>query len=257
MTFLRRNLRNCKLLLYQEYPYSFRQISLFPSNQKKPENQTPPSPIEKKQISKEIHFYRDSRNNFQNATYIDINLPYGPPLAILLPWLYPDEKYLSRFIEIYGVRGFDVVTIRLSKKQFLYPENPTGGKKVVTDFLDYLEDNHKYRPYIVHGFSVGAYIYGEMMAQMSEDCKKFSTIAANIKGCMWDSPIDFKQVTPILPKALYPKNFLLRYFSLGLKALIMAGNHFWRSFQQYEFQIEFLVPKPHFDKFFLAKPFPK
>lgn len=210
MTFLRRNLRNCMLLLHKSYSNSLRRRIPFLSSDKTPEEPSPPNPIEKKRISKEIHFYRDTRNNFPNPTYIDINLPYGPPLAILLPWIYPDENYLSRFIQIYGVRGFDVVTIRLNKKQFLYPENSSGGKKVVTEFLDYLEDNHKYRPYIVHGFSIGSYIYGEMMAQMSEDCKKFSTIAANIKGCMWDSPVDFKDAMLNLPKAMYPKNFVLR-----------------------------------------------
>ncbi|KAL0276513.1 UNVERIFIED_CONTAM: hypothetical protein PYX00_004072 [Menopon gallinae] len=163
------------------------------------------------EITKEIHFYRDANNNFPETSYVDIDVPYGPPLAILLPSLTPNVTVMRKLVELYGKKGFDVVSVNLTKNQLLYPRKEGGAAGVVSTFLSYLNGTQKNRPYIVHGFSTGAYVYGEMMAQLSEDPDVSCAILENIKGCLWDSPVEFKLAAPVAGKALYPRNIAKRW----------------------------------------------
>ena len=47
-----------------------------------------------------------------------------------------------------------------------------------------------HRPVIVHGFSVGGYLYSHVLSLM-ENLEKFSPVKSRILGQVFDSPVDF------------------------------------------------------------------
>ena len=162
-------------------------------------------------VSNEIQFFRDVRNNYTEAKYSDDEEPYGPPLAILLPWKTLSETLLTKLIEIYGEKGFDVVCVCLKPEQYLYPCVSGSAMNVVSDLLNYLNDCHRNRPYVIHGFSIGVYMYGEMLAQFSDQFDTHRCIMNNIRGCLWDSPVDIFAVKSCIGKYFYPQNWFQRF----------------------------------------------
>lgn len=162
-------------------------------------------------ITNEIQFFRDNRNDFHGLSFSNTKEPYGPPLAILLPWETLHMRNLKKFIQTYGEKGFDIVTVNLSAEQLMYPCVAGGAMNVVSDLLQYLNESHKHRPYIFHGFSVAAYIYGEIMAQFSDQYETYRSLMNNVKGCLWDSPVDILLAKPYIGKFFYPNNIFCRF----------------------------------------------
>ncbi|KAK6636964.1 hypothetical protein RUM43_010630 [Polyplax serrata] len=162
-------------------------------------------------VTNEIQFFRDTRNNFCQMNFSDTKEPYGPPLAILLPWKTLSVALLQRIIEFYGEKGFDIVTVNLTPEQLMYPCVSGGAMTVVTNLLQYLNETHKHRPYIFHGFSIGAYLYGEILAQFSDQFELYRGLTNNVKGCLWDSPVDIIAVKSNIGKFYYPKNWFYRF----------------------------------------------
>lgn len=70
--------------------------------------------------------------------------------------------------------------------------------------------NTLYRPVMVHGFSVGGYLWGEVMNLMSKDLNKYQPVIDQIAGQIWDSVVDFEGIPVGMPKAMFPSNALAR-----------------------------------------------
>lgn len=48
--------------------------------------------------------------------------------------------------------------------------------------LDILYDRYAARPILIHGFSVGGYLWGEVQLKMSQDLAKYEQLIQNITG---------------------------------------------------------------------------
>jgi len=64
---------------------------------------------------------------------------------------------------------------------------------------------------ILHGFSVGGYIWGECLAEMQKDRKQYQAVVDRIIGQVWDSAADITEIPVGVPKALFPRNPKLQY----------------------------------------------
>lgn len=53
--------------------------------------------------------------------YFRLSDPNDKPLVVLLSWLLSKHKHLSKFIEIYIEKGYDVVTVTITPCQLLFP----------------------------------------------------------------------------------------------------------------------------------------
>jgi len=62
---------------------------------------------------------------------------------------------------------------------------------------------------MLHGFSVGGYLWGEVLQLMAKDPEKYKPVIDKIVGQIWDSVVDFEGIPTGLPKAVFPKNELL------------------------------------------------
>ena len=65
---------------------------------------------------------------------------------------------------------------------------------------------------IVHGFSVGGYLWGEVCLQMN----KHPALPQQIIGQVWDSLVDVIGVGPGVATAIFPKNDRLKRVVLSL-----------------------------------------
>jgi len=81
---------------------------------------------------------------------------------------------------------------------------------VASDLLQFLNVNTQKRPLLIHGFSVGGYLWGEVMAIAEKDKTTFQPVFDNIVGHIWDSAADMQDTPDGIPAAVFPKNKLLQ-----------------------------------------------
>lgn len=121
-----------------------------------------------------------------------------------MAWLMAKQKHLKKYAEIYTELGFDVMVVHITPWQLLWPTK--GTQIVASETLKFLDSNKSYSPIVLHGFSVGAYQFGELMLQMSRDMDRYSHILNRIICQIWDSAADITEIPVGVPKSIFPKN---------------------------------------------------
>lgn len=65
-------------------------------------------------------------------------------------------------------------------------------------------------PMVIHGFSVGGYLWGECMVHMAREIDRHHHVLDMIQGQIWDSAVELSELTEGVPKAMFPKNETLQ-----------------------------------------------
>ena len=119
------------------------------------------------------------------------------PLVVFLSWLMARETHLEKYRQIYFKHGFDVLTVKTSPLELIMPT--TGSQVIARNLLDFLKNKvSTYPNVIVHGFSVGAYQFSEMLVLLERGLYGSNgTVDASceivknaIKGMIFDSAVD-------------------------------------------------------------------
>lgn len=139
---------------------------------------------------------------------VNTQLAEERPLCILLCWLMSQQKHVLKYARFYLDQGFTCLTVSLTPWQLLWPV--TGSQLVAKDILTFLSLNRNYQSTIVHGFSVGGYLWGEALNMMSQNAQKYNPILNQIRGQIWDSVVDMQGIPVGMPFAIFPNNALLR-----------------------------------------------
>lgn len=87
---------------------------------------------------------------------------------------------------------------------------------------------------MVHGFSVGGYMYGELLVKLDQQREKYQGIRSRMVGQVFDSPVDFEGVAPGFASVLIEnklaqkviKNALEGYLKVFKKSIT---SHYLRS----------------------------
>ena len=130
------------------------------------------------------------------------------PLALILPFLGAQQKHLIKFANIYHSQGFDVVVGQIASWNMLVPAFKT--QPVAVDIVKFLHNNDYYDKIFVHGFSVGAYMYGECILHMLKDMQKHQSIIDRVQGEIWDSLTNFHEIAIGISRALFEHNPILQ-----------------------------------------------
>lgn len=80
---------------------------------------------------------------------------------------------------------------------------------MASDILKFLERNPTYASMVLYGFSVGGYLWGEVMVQMAQDKERYQPIIDRIVGQVWDSAADVTEIHKGVPPAVFPRNKVL------------------------------------------------
>lgn len=189
-------------------------------------------------LTKNMTFYTENPNKINwDPKTLTFKTPSGNPLVLLMSWLLAKQKHLKKYAEIYTDLGYDVLVVHVTPWQFIWPTK--GTQLVAADTLKFLENNSTYNPIVVHGFSVGAYQFGEMMLIMSRDMKRYQPMLDRMIAQIWDSAADISEIPVGLPKSIFPKNprmegALRNYVLYHLKAFHnQATVHYMRSSQMF------------------------
>lgn len=142
-----------------------------------------------------------------------------------------------KYSHLYLDQGFDVAIAKVNPWQLLWPT--TGTQPLAGDIVKFLMNNDYYKQIMVHGFSVGGYLWGECLVHMNKDLKKYESLLDRFVGQIWDSAADITEIPVGVPKALFPKNPKLQaplrnYMIYHLKTFHEAATqHYIRSSQMF------------------------
>ncbi|KAI4463775.1 hypothetical protein MML48_4g00020442 [Holotrichia oblita] len=164
-----------------------------------------------KAINKNLYLISNEKYKINPETF-KVELGKCRPLAVMPTWLMANEKHINKNAKFYLDYGFDVLNIKLQMWQLLLP---TKGTQVIVinmriSPLNYKLANQTYSPLVLHGFSIGGYLWGEALVQMKSDKKRYQPIADKISGQIWDSLADITQIPIGTPAAMFPNNKLLQ-----------------------------------------------
>ncbi|XP_046401982.1 uncharacterized protein LOC124167958 [Ischnura elegans] len=141
-----------------------------------------------------------------------------PPLVIILPWLMSKAKHVGKFTNYYLGHGFDVLHVRTTPNQLLWPTK--GANLIAEDFFTFLEANPEYDRLLVHGFSVGGYIWGWSLVRLLERGRQltkvdnnaispFDALSKRVYGAIWDSVCDFDGLPSGVSRSLFTPGSVL------------------------------------------------
>lgn len=179
------------------------------------------SPIFKKQIhsiviNKNLELISKKKINSKMLNF-KILSPPEKPLVVCLSWLLSQRKAVLKYSEIYLDQGFDVLCVSITPRQLLWPKN--GSQQVAEDVIKFLNLNNKYSPLLIHGFSVGAYQWSEVLIKLAQDIHIYQPIIDRIVGQVWDSAADITEIPEGIPQAVFPNSkimqMLLRQYTLS------------------------------------------
>lgn len=110
-------------------------------------------------------------------------------------------QHLDKFAQFYGKYGYDVLLIRTLPMQLVFPKNGTmqNAKQVVQFVANRSAD---YSNILVHGFSVGAYQFGEVLVQMTQDKAAAAKMAPLFRALVFDSAANLAAIPDGFSRAL-------------------------------------------------------
>lgn len=121
-------------------------------------------------------------------------------LVLLFSWLLAPERHIKKYVDMYRRRGVSVLTVTITPLDLLLPAR--GSQAITLSLLRLLQENEKYRPLLVHGFSVGAYVFSEAMVHVMKDRRQFDPLLQRFVGQVWDCPVDLNGIPTGFPKAV-------------------------------------------------------
>ncbi|XP_001870294.2 uncharacterized protein LOC6054370 [Culex quinquefasciatus] len=161
-------------------------------------------PIRIHSLTKNLHFYSGSSRKWnKDAKTLRLSEPLEKPLVLLLCWLQASEKHLRKFAEFYQEQGFEVLVAHITPWQLMWPVY--GSQAVAADIVKFLKNNTLEQGVVLHGFSVGGYLWGECLVRLDQDEDGKATLG-KIKGQIWDSAADITEIPVGVPHAVLPKN---------------------------------------------------
>jgi len=109
----------------------------------------------------------------------------GRPLSILLCWLMAKNNAVNKYANFYLDRGFDVMTVRITPAQLLIPTLTNG---IVEKELMPILKNVDHSKALIHGFSVGGYVFGQML-RVADERPEYKAVMDAMIGQIWDSVV--------------------------------------------------------------------
>lgn len=155
-----------------------------------------------RKFSRNVEFFTASdvplpKNTMQVATSLSSD---ERPLTLLFCWLMAKERHIRKYAQFYTNMGIDVLKVRISPFDLL---RPTKGSQIAADqVLNFLHANPSHGPLMIHGLSVGAYVFMEVLGKIEQDMEKHGHLLNRFVGQIWDSAVDMYGIPDGVPRAI-------------------------------------------------------
>ncbi|CAB3225342.1 unnamed protein product [Arctia plantaginis] len=148
-----------------------------------------------------------------------LNQNIEKPLCIMMNYMMAKPKHVQKYADLYLTQGIDVIAVSCTPWQLMWP---VKGSQVIADqLLRLLEVNScgSTHPMMVHGFSVGAYLWSELLVQTTKNKERYQPVLDRVAAQVFDSGADIHEIPVGFPTAVFPKNkFLQETFRAYIKA---------------------------------------
>ncbi|XP_047538852.1 uncharacterized protein LOC125072312 isoform X2 [Vanessa atalanta] len=125
---------------------------------------------------------QDITKNIQYITNEKIKLTTDPktmkldkqlnrPTCVMINWLLARQKHVMKYANLYLEQGFDVISVSCTPWQLIWPLK--GSQLVAADLIKFMAANENDQPTVLHGFSVGGYIWGEVCVHIMNNKEKY------------------------------------------------------------------------------------
>ncbi|GLV35266.1 lethal (2) k09913 [Carabus blaptoides fortunei] len=159
------------------------------------------------EISKNLEIISNEKINTKVSNFKLTACP-EKPLVVCLTWLLAKRKTVLKYASMYLDHGFDVLNVTVSPWQVLWPVK--GIQLVAKDVLEFLSSNQNYSPLVIHGFSVGAYLWGEVLVTVAQEKERYMNVVDRICGQIWDSSVDVTEIQLGVPPSVFPRNKVMQ-----------------------------------------------
>ncbi|KAG6803454.1 transmembrane protein 53-A [Apis mellifera caucasica] len=181
-------------------------------------------------VTKNIEHILHDNQTRNDAIIQNFNNEKNRPLIILLSWLLPKHKHIMKFANLYVEQGFDIVILSITPWQLIWPTK--GSRLVASDLLEFLIEHQNYQQIVLHGFSVGGYMWGEILDLIQSDYQKYNNVIERIVGQIWDSLADVTELSIGVPRAIFPNNKMLqnmfqKYLEYHMKAFYKQSTQYY------------------------------
>ncbi|XP_049290090.1 uncharacterized protein LOC125767498 isoform X2 [Anopheles funestus] len=190
------------------------------------------------EITRSIQLFTDRpRNVEKDQQTLRLKEQCDKPVVLIISWLNARQKHLAKYAQLYIDQGFDVFATHITPWQLLWPVK--GTQLVAGEIVKFLKNNDFKNGLILHGFSVGGYLWGECLVHIARDLPNYQVVLDRVIGQVWDSAADITEISVGVPRALFPKNptlqsALKKYMLYHMKAFHEpATSHYIRSSQMF------------------------
>jgi len=143
----------------------------------------------------------------------------GRSVCIIFCWLNAELKGVKNYAKFYTDNGFDVVAVRFNVLDVLLPRRL---EEVIKHELIPLLLLVKYEKTVVHGFSVGGYVWSRLIKNMELDLTgKVAEFFKTIRCTIWDSVVDLNYCKKGIGFTIFPNSKVLRHVLVILVDLYM------------------------------------
>jgi hypothetical protein len=117
-------------------------------------------------------------------------------IVVLCGWMGAKPRQLRVFNEFYNSRKFDSITFAVGPQHVLRPHTALDQmERVINAVLSCGNSSSPSRPILIfHHFSVGGYLFGQMLRVLDIKKDKYPSFRENIKAQIFDSPPDIRGV---------------------------------------------------------------
>ncbi|XP_028157200.1 uncharacterized protein LOC114350556 isoform X3 [Ostrinia furnacalis] len=159
------------------------------------------------------------------------------PVCVMINWLLARQKHVMKYATLYLEQGFDVVSVSCTPWQLMWPQK--GSQLVAEDLIKFMAANENDQPMVIHGFSVGGYMMGEVFVRVMRNKALYQPVLDRVSAQIWDSAADISELTIGVPAAVFPKNKIMQktlraYMEYHLRTFHDAATtHYIRSSQMF------------------------
>ncbi|XP_077994570.1 uncharacterized protein LOC144448264 [Glandiceps talaboti] len=104
------------------------------------------------------------------------------PTVLMFTWMSAKRRYINKYVDVYTSKGYDVLVVKMDPINLVWPST---GEAVAQQVLDYIEKREN--SLIIHSFSVGGHIFGEMLHKMEKKPERYVGVRSRIVGQIFDS----------------------------------------------------------------------
>ncbi|XP_026751583.2 uncharacterized protein LOC128199942 [Galleria mellonella] len=132
-----------------------------------------------------------------------LNKETNKPLCVIMNWMLQRPNHVTKYARLYLEQGFDVVSVSCTPWQLTWPLK--GSQLIAADLIKFISENG-HKPLVVHGFSVGAYVWSEGLVYAMKNKEKYMPVLDRVAAQIWDSAADVTEIPYGFPAAVFPNN---------------------------------------------------